>query len=109
MKSFVPLTYSLAILQTLVAGTVIPRYFQAAPVTRRNLLTTLVQQELGPLLSNITIIFGPDDSRYDDATVRWNILADPRVQLVIEAGVEADIATIVSIKRIIITENFGLQ
>ena len=96
MKSFISLAYSLTIFQTLGAGTVIPRYFQTAPVTRRNLSTTQVQQELGRQVSNTTTIFGPEDSRYDNATVRWNIVAVPQIQVVIEPGRESDIPTIVS-------------
>lgn len=96
MKSFVPLLCSLAIFQTLVAGTTIPRYFQTAPITRRDLSTTQVQRELGRRVSNTTVIFGPADGRYENATVRWNLVAVPRVQVVIEPGQESDISTIVS-------------
>lgn len=96
MKSFVSLGCSLAIFQTLSAGAVIPRYFQTVPVTRRQLSSTRIQQELGGQVTNTTTIFGPDDSRYDDATSRWNNFAVPRVRVVIEPGEESDISTIVS-------------
>lgn len=96
MRSFSSLVCSLAIFQTLVAGTTIPRYFQKLPVTRRDLSSTQVQQELGRQLSNTTTIFGPGDSRFDNATVRWNIVAVPKIQVVIEPGQESDISTIVS-------------
>jgi hypothetical protein len=99
MKSLAPLACSLAIFQTLGAGSTIPRYFQTAPVTRYYLLPSQVEQELGPQLSNTTTIFGPGDSRFDNATVRWDVVAMPRVQVVIEPGQESDIPIIVSINE----------
>lgn len=96
MKSFVSLGCSLAIFLTLGVGAVVPRYFQTVPVTRRQLSSTQVRQELGGQVSNTTTIFGPDDSSYDNATSRWNTLAVPRVQFAIVPGQESDISTIVS-------------
>lgn len=96
MKSSVLLACSLAICRTLGAATPVPRYFQKAPVTRRDLSTVQVQQELGRQVSNTTTIFGPEDSRYDNATVRWNLIAVPKIRVVIEPGQESDIPTIVS-------------
>jgi hypothetical protein len=96
MKPFVSLVGSLAIFQTLVAGATIPRYFQTVPITRRQLNSTQVQQELGGLVSNITTIFGPNDSRYSEAIARWDISSVPKIQVVIEPGQESDISTIVS-------------
>ena len=96
MKSSVLLACSLAICRALGAVTTIPRYFQTAPVTRRDLSTVQVQQELGRQVSNTTTIFGPADSRYDNATVRWNLIAVPKIQVVIEPGQESDIQIIVS-------------
>ena len=96
MKAFVSFLYSLAISGTLVSGASIPRYFQASPITRRQLSPQQVQQELGSQVSNTTAIFGPADSRYNESTTRWNIFAVPKVQIVVEPGVESDIPTIVS-------------
>ena len=96
MKSFVSLACSLAVVQALVAGSTIPRYFQNLPVTRRDLSSPQIQQELGRQLSKTTTIFGPSDSRFDNATVRWNIVAVPKIQVVIEPGQESDVSTIVS-------------
>ncbi|KAL9004071.1 MAG: hypothetical protein Q9188_003106, partial [Gyalolechia gomerana] len=95
MKTFVSLACSLAIFWTLVAGASIPRYLQTFPTTRRQLNATQVQRELGSQISNTTIIFGPDDNRYNESTERWNIFAAPRIQLVIEPGQESDVSTIV--------------
>lgn len=99
MKSFISLACTLVIFQTLGAGTTIPRYFQTVSVTRRNLSTTQVQQELGRQVFNTTAIFEPSDSRYNDAIVRWNIVAVPQIQVVVEPGQESDIPTIVSINE----------
>ena len=96
MNLFISLASSLAIFQTLVAGTTIPIYFQKHHVTRRDLSSTQVQQELGRQLFNTTTIFGTGDSRFDNATVRWNVLAVPKIQAVIEPGQESDISIIVS-------------
>lgn len=97
MRSFVSLASSLAIFQTLGASMTTPRYFQKAPVSRRDLSSAQVQQELGSKVSITTSIFGPGDSRFDKATVRWNVVAVPTIQVVIEPGQESDIPTIVSI------------
>lgn len=102
MKSFVSLVCSLTIFRTLVAGASIPRYFQTFPITRRQLNATQVQQELGSQISNTTAIFGPDDSRYNESTTRWNTFAVPQIQVVVEPGQESDISTIVSAMSIII-------
>lgn len=102
MKSFVSLIYSLAIFRTLVAGASIPKYFQTFPITRRQLSPTQVQQELGSQVSNTTAIFGPDDSRYNESTTRWNIFAVPQIQAFVEPGQESDISTIVSTMCIMI-------
>ena len=96
MKGFSSLVYSLAIFQTLVASAVIPRYFQKFPITRRQLNATQVEQELGGQVSNTTAIFGPDDSRYNESTARWNLFAVPQIQVVVEPGLESDIPIVVS-------------
>jgi hypothetical protein len=102
MKTFVSLVYSLTIFWTFAAGANIPRYFESAPITRRNLSSTQVQQELGSQVSNTTVIFGPGDSRYAAATARWNDFAVPQIQVVIEPGEESDVPTIVSVTNIVI-------
>lgn len=65
-------------------------------MTRRDLSTTQAQQELGRQVSNTTAIFGPEDSRFDNATLRWNPVVVPQIQVVVEPGQESDIPTIVS-------------
>lgn len=105
MKTFVSFVYSLPLLGALAAGASIPnfpRYLQPLPITRRQLSSMQVQQELGGQLSNTTAIFGPGDSRFNESTARWNTFAEPQFQLVVEPGMESDIPTIVSIKCMVI-------
>ena len=95
MKIFRSLICSVAIFHTLAAAASIPRYFDRFPTTPRGLNSTKVQRELGRRLSNTTVIFGPDDSRFTAATARWDDFAVPQIQLVIEPGRESDVSTIV--------------
>ncbi|KAI2615592.1 hypothetical protein GGR54DRAFT_257821 [Hypoxylon sp. NC1633] len=95
MKCIILLLVSLGLLRAFATGASIPRYFEKFPRSRPDLTSTQVQHELGRRLSNTTVIFGPTDSRYQVATSRWNDLAVPRVQVVIEPGQESDVATIV--------------
>jgi hypothetical protein len=82
---------------TFVAGApTTPRYFERAPITRLNLTSAEVQRELGALVSNTTVIFGPEDSRFAVATERWNRFAVPQIQVVIAPGQESDVPTIAS-------------
>lgn len=102
MKGLGSLAYGLAVLQTFVSGASIPRYFKEHHTTPINLNATQVQRELGRIVSRGTVIFGPDDSRYDNATARWNMFAPPQVQVIIEPAEERDVSTIVStINRIV--------
>ena len=94
---------SSVLLQTLVAGspispTIVPRYFQDSPITRRDLTADQVQRELGPLVSNGTLIFGTESSEYTNATSRWITFVRPDVRVVVEPAAESDISLIVSSK-----------
>ncbi len=71
-------------------------------MTRRDLNATQVQRELGYQVSNTTVIYGPEDSRYKNSTARWSIYARPRIQVVVEAGLVSDVSTIASAIRIAI-------
>lgn len=55
-----------------------------------------VQRELGPYLSKGSLIFGPEDDKFDGATERWNLYIAPAVQLVVEPAKESDVPVIVS-------------
>ncbi|KAK1143241.1 hypothetical protein N8T08_006941 [Aspergillus melleus] len=85
----------LALLQSLVAGTPVPEYFENAPVTRRDLSVQKVEAELGRVLSRGTTIFGPSDSGWDEAVERYNTFARPDIQIVVQPGKESDISRIV--------------
>lgn len=78
------------------AGAAVPYYFQPVGVSRRDLSAQEVAAELGPQLSNGTVIFGSSDPRWADATHRYNTLTPPDIQVLVEPAQESDIAKIVS-------------
>lgn len=80
---------------TLAHAAAIPTYFHQSAFTRRSLSAEEVRQELGSQVSNSTLIYGPDDPRYANATARWNDFAVPQIQVVIVPGAEDDVSTIV--------------
>ncbi len=47
-----------------------PHYFPPNPITRRDLTADTVKKELGPLLSNGTLIIGPSNPAFANATLR---------------------------------------
>ncbi|KAJ4305632.1 hypothetical protein N0V90_001163 [Kalmusia sp. IMI 367209] len=94
MKSFLSFVAGLAIFSDLAVGASIPRYLERDHVTRRQLSSNQVQKELGARVSNGTDIFGPDDSRFEEVTSRWNTYAVPQVQVVVEPAQESDVSTI---------------
>ncbi|CAN8106525.1 unnamed protein product [Discula destructiva] len=86
----------LALLPALVhTSPIVPRYFQRTSVSPRNLNSWTVEAELGKQLASGSLIFGSNDTRFTDATDRWNTLFQPNIQLVVEPAAEADIAKIV--------------
>ena len=93
--------YSLVLLQALVASyplthADVPRYFQPNLITRRDLTADTVQRELGPILSNGTLIFGPSSPAFANATSRWITFVQPNIQVVVEVAAESDISKVVS-------------
>lgn len=103
MKTFVWLLYAIAFSKNLVAASSIPRPFRHFPTTRRYLNATQVQRELGNQVSNTTVVFGPDDSRYKNSTARWSIYERPRIQVVIEPALADDVSIIVNTMSITIS------
>lgn len=96
MKNFVvSVSCYLGLFWTLAAGASIPRYFEPNSITRRSLTSHQVQSELGVQVSNTTIIFGPGDDRFDEATSRWTGFSKPDIKVVVEPGRESDMAIIV--------------
>ncbi|KAG7123691.1 FAD-linked oxidoreductase OXR2 like protein [Verticillium longisporum] len=83
------------ILWVLAAGVSVPRYFEKHAITRRDLTAKQIREELGLRVSNTTLIFGPEACRFEKATSRWTDSSKPDVQVVIEPGIESDVATIV--------------
>ena len=65
--------------------------------SRNNITATTVAAELGPQLSNGSLVFGSDNPQWSNATIRWNRFVRPNVQVVVEPAAESDIAEIVRI------------
>ncbi|PGH14341.1 hypothetical protein AJ80_05931 [Polytolypa hystricis UAMH7299] len=96
MKAFLRLfTCGIALIQTLVAGTVLLHDLQDAPITRRDLSVPKVRRELGRFLSHSSTIFGPRDPGWDEAIGRYNGFAMPDIEIVVRPGEERDIPKIV--------------
>lgn len=55
-----------------------------------------VIEQLGPLLSNNSIITSPNDVKFANETERYNTIVQPKIQLVVQPGQESDISKIVS-------------
>ncbi|KAJ2982867.1 hypothetical protein NUW58_g6354 [Xylaria curta] len=85
----------LMLLQPLVSGSTVPRYFQTAPFTRRGLSVNKVEQELGPLLSKGSAIFGPEDARFANTTERSSTHVIPKIEIVVVPATESDVSVIV--------------
>ncbi|KAI0120156.1 FAD-binding domain-containing protein [Nemania sp. FL0031] len=85
--------------QTFVTGSPIHhdvyQLFQRHPITRSTLTSSKVQSELGPVLSNGAVIFGPSSSLYPNATSRWVEYVKPNIQVVVQPAQESDVAKIV--------------
>lgn len=89
--------FGLTLLPTLVtASPVVPHYFQRKLFSRGNISVTAVEAELGPQLSSGSLIFGPGNPQWSNATSRYDTFVRPDVQLVVEPATESDIAKIVS-------------
>lgn len=94
----------LALFSALVAGSPlptesIPKYFQRQPLTRREVSPLKFQQELGAQLSLNATILGPEAPNFANLTHRWNLVAPPEIELVVQAGQEADVSKIVSLAQ----------
>ncbi|KAI1490987.1 hypothetical protein F5X96DRAFT_509465 [Biscogniauxia mediterranea] len=69
----------------------------AARVIERSddLVPSQVIAQLGPLLSNGSIITGPSSPEFANETERYNTIVHPKIQLVVQPGQESDISKIV--------------
>jgi hypothetical protein len=86
----------LVLLSALVASSPVPEYFQKHPCTRCDLPVAQIQRELGAKLSRKTTIFGPANPKWANTTHRWNTLAPPDIDVVVQVGEESDIPKVVS-------------
>ncbi|KAI9154971.1 FAD-linked oxidoreductase virI [Paramyrothecium foliicola] len=73
----------------------VPSYFQSSTFTRRDISVTVVQRELGKVLSKKATIFGPTSPDWAEATERWNTYAMPDIEIVVRPGLESDVSKIV--------------
>ncbi|PYH87796.1 FAD-binding domain-containing protein [Aspergillus ellipticus CBS 707.79] len=81
-------------LQTVTTASAVPHYFQPQ-YTRRDLSSSQVSSELGALVSNGTLIYGPAGTLWANATERYNTFAVPDIQVVVQPAQESDIPAIV--------------
>ncbi|KAH8199349.1 hypothetical protein TruAng_006481 [Truncatella angustata] len=95
MIFFFPIVALCLELFPLATGASVPYYFHHTPVTRRDLSVEQVQKELGSVLSNSTLIFGPSSSQYPNATDRYSTYAVPDIQIIVRPGKESDVSSIV--------------
>ncbi|KAI1163880.1 hypothetical protein F5B18DRAFT_617685 [Nemania serpens] len=92
---FLALGLALIVFLRLVSGAAVPHYFRPPGTARHNLSVQQIIADLGPQLSNGSLLFGPSDSRWVEATHRYNTLAVPHVEVLVEPAHESDISTIV--------------
>lgn len=67
---------------------------------QNNVTAASVSAELGPQLSTNSLIFGSDDDRWDNATVRWQASYEPDFFVVVEPATEEDIPVIASLTNV---------
>jgi hypothetical protein len=80
----------------IVSAAAVPYYFRPAGVSSRNLSIQQIAADLGPQISNGSLIFGPSDARWVEAVHRYNTLSPPDVEFLVEPAQESDISKIVS-------------
>lgn len=96
IKSLI-VAYGIPLLPVLVSSTpIVPRYFHRNLFSRDNMTASTVKAELGQQLSNGSLIFGPDNALYPNATERWNTRITPNARVVVQPAAESDLAQIVS-------------
>ncbi|KAL7802203.1 Glucooligosaccharide oxidase [Trichoderma aethiopicum] len=90
------LASGLGLLSHLVSSSpIVPHYFRAADVSRA-VSAKQVQNDLGKTLSKGTLIFGPSNPAFAEATERWSTRSMPKdIQVVVEVAHESDVAKIV--------------
>lgn len=94
---------TLALVQSFAVGLVLPSDEAQYRQTNRS-VNAQTQQELASVLKCNTTIIGPSDPGWADATERYMQNIQPRVQLSVRPSCEQDVARIVSIVLISITD-----
>ncbi|KAK4077743.1 CAZyme family AA7 [Trichoderma aggressivum f. europaeum] len=75
---------------------IIPHYFRAVDISK-TITPKQVESDLGKILSQGTLIFGPSSPAFANATERWNTRSMPDdIQVVIEVAQESDVAKVVT-------------
>lgn len=105
MKNLISLVCGLALFQILVAGASISDPFSQLLTTRQQVDAEQVRRELGSRLSKGTLIFGPDDENYGNATARFSNFSAPQIQVVVMPDQESDIPAIVCAYPLFCTMN----
>ncbi|KAF5968611.1 6-hydroxy-D-nicotine oxidase [Fusarium bulbicola] len=90
--------FSLTLLTTLAVSSplYVPSYFQSDHLTRREVPVFQIQQELGALLSENSLVLLPSNPLWIETTKRWNTMAPPDIRVVVQPANEVDIPKIVS-------------
>jgi hypothetical protein len=97
MKILKGLAASLACFNSVDASLLAAGRTQPRGSTSVNISSVKIQRDLGTQLSSSTTIFGPSNPAYSNATHRWDTFAAPTVLVVVEIGVESDVAKVVSL------------
>lgn len=87
---------SLALLQLFATGLVLPSNEAQYQHTNRS-VNAQTQQELASIISRKSVIIGPTDADWINATERYMQNIKPRIQLSVRPGLEKDVPKIVSI------------
>ncbi|KAF5704891.1 6-hydroxy-D-nicotine oxidase [Fusarium globosum] len=90
------LIFSFVLLTTLAVSSPlsVPPYFQPYHLTRREVPVFQIQQELGALLSENSLILLPSNPLWLNTTKRWNTMAPPDIKVVVQPANEVDIPKI---------------
>lgn len=93
---FVLTLFQASVASLLLPFSSVPRYFQNNPFTRRQVLISEIARDLGTIVSSNSAIFLPSDPSWSEVTERWNTLAPPDIEIVVQPAEESEISKIVS-------------
>ncbi|KAI4864936.1 FAD-binding domain-containing protein [Hypoxylon rubiginosum] len=92
---FVLTLFQASVASLLLPFSSVPRYFQNNPFTRRQVLISEIARDLGTIVSSNSAIFLPSDPSWSEVTERWNTLAPPDIEIVVQPAEESEISKIV--------------